>query len=137
MTKRGGQDRKRRGRSQHPGPAEAAGEQESPRRNFSRPRVRTVAGAAAQWRARIAQGGTRPACAEAMMEGSKVYAGVDVAKDGLELAVRPSGERLSLANDRRGIAALSRRLAELGCERVVLEASGGCQWVPGAELWEG
>ncbi len=69
------------------------------------------------------------------MEGSKVYAGVDVAKDGLELAVRPSGERLSLANDRRGIAALSRRLAELGCERIVLEASGGYETVVAASLW--
>ncbi|MDO8434506.1 MAG: hypothetical protein Q7S58_19085 [Candidatus Binatus sp.] len=42
-----------------------------------------------------------------------MYAGVDVAKEGLELAVRPSGERLSLANDRRGVAAPTRRRAGL------------------------
>lgn len=64
-------------------------------------------------RARNVQGGTRPAPAEATREAPKVYAGVDVAKEGLELAVRPSGERLSLANDRRGVAAPTRRRAGL------------------------
>src|SRR5216683_1275267 len=136
MSKSGARERKRRGRSQHPGSLEAAGEQESPRRKFGRARVRTVAGAAAKRRARIAQGGTRPASAEATMAAAKVYAGVDVAKDGLELWLRPSGEHRSYANDRRGIAALRGRLAELGCERIVLEASGGYETLLASSLWQ-
>ncbi len=70
------------------------------------------------------------------MEAAKVYAGVDVAKDGLELWLRPSGEHRSYANDRRGIAALRGRLAELGCERIVLEASGGYETLVASSLWD-
>jgi transposase len=70
------------------------------------------------------------------MEAAKVYAGVDVAKDGLKLALRPSGEHRSYANDRRGIAALRERLAELGCERIVLEASGGYETLVASSLWQ-
>ena len=70
------------------------------------------------------------------MAGTGVFAGVDVGKEQLELSVRPSGERGSYGNDRPGRAALSRRLAELGCERIVLEATGGYQTVLAASLWD-
>ncbi len=42
---------------------------------------------------------------------------------------------MSLANDRRAVAALTRRLAGLGCERIVLEATGGYETVLAASLW--
>lgn len=54
-----------------------------------------------------------------------VFVGVDVAKDTLELGVRPSGEGGRFPNDDRGIRALRRRLRTLAPELIVLEATGG------------
>ncbi|MDQ5827318.1 MAG: IS110 family transposase [Chloroflexota bacterium] len=54
------------------------------------------------------------------------YAGVDVSKARLDVAVRPTGERYSVANDPKGIDTLVGRLEEAGPpELVVLEATGG------------
>ena len=68
------------------------------------------------------------------MTAGGVFVGIDVGKDELEVAVRPSGERLSVGNDRRGIAALGQRLLALGCERIVLEATGGYETALAASL---
>lgn len=54
-----------------------------------------------------------------------VNIGIDVSKDQLDVAVRPSGERLSVANDEEGCTRLRRRLLKLKPERIVLEATGG------------
>ncbi len=54
-----------------------------------------------------------------------VFVGVDVAKDRLDVAFRPSGEKLTVPNDRRGITRLVRTISRLTPECVVLEASGG------------
>ena len=54
-----------------------------------------------------------------------VWAGIDVAKDTLAVAVRPGGECWTVANTPAAHAALCRRLHELGVVRVVLEATGG------------
>lgn len=51
--------------------------------------------------------------------------GVDVSKARLDVAVRPSGEQFSVANDDDGRLQLRRRLAKLKPERIVLEATGG------------
>src|SRR6266536_5962793 len=51
--------------------------------------------------------------------------GVDVAKDRLDVAVRPSGETWSAANDDAGITALVTRLRPLGPALIVCEATGG------------
>ena len=51
--------------------------------------------------------------------------GIDVGKDELVVAVRPSGESFTEVNDERAAARLVKRLSALGCERIVLEASGG------------
>jgi transposase len=56
---------------------------------------------------------------------SPVFVGVDVAKDALDVAVRPSGESWSGANDETGIAALVARLRPLGPALIVCEATGG------------
>ena len=54
------------------------------------------------------------------------YAGVDVSKARLDVTVRPTGERYSVANDPKGIDTLVGRLEEAGPpELVVLEATGG------------
>ena len=56
------------------------------------------------------------------------YAGVDVSKTRLEVAVRSTGERYSVANDPEGIDTLVGRLEEAGPPKlVVLEATGGLE----------
>lgn len=54
-----------------------------------------------------------------------VYVGIDVSKSGLDIAVRPSGEAWSAANDEEAIDSLVSRLQELAPSLVVLEASAG------------
>lgn len=51
--------------------------------------------------------------------------GIDVSKDRLDVAVRPSGESFSLPNTEDGHKKLRRRLLKLRPERVVLEPTGG------------
>ncbi len=54
-----------------------------------------------------------------------VNIGIDVSKDRLDVAVRPSGESFSVANDDKGHEELRKRVRKLKPERVVLEATGG------------
>jgi transposase len=53
------------------------------------------------------------------------YAGVDVSKARLDVAVRPTGERYSVANEPKVIDTLVGRLREAGPALAVLEATGG------------
>ena len=65
----------------------------------------------------------------------EVYVGIDVSKAELVVAVRPSGERMTLGNDRAGIKRLVGRLGELKPRLVVVEATGGLQRQVVAALW--
>ena len=56
---------------------------------------------------------------------SPVFVGVDVAKERLDVVIRPSGEGWSEANAEAGIAALVARLRLLGPALIVCEATGG------------
>jgi transposase len=53
------------------------------------------------------------------------FVGIDVSRDCLDVAFRPSGKRAQVSNDRSGIARLIRMLERSKPELVVLEASGG------------
>ena len=59
------------------------------------------------------------------MGGREVYVGVDVSQERLDVAMRPSGEFFSEANDKRAVSRLVKRLQPLDCTRVVVEATGG------------
>lgn len=59
------------------------------------------------------------------MTTSPLVVGMDVAKERLDIAIRPSGERWSVANDDAGVAALVARLRPLGPGLIVCEATGG------------
>ncbi len=59
------------------------------------------------------------------MPSAPLFVGIDVAKDRLEVAIRPSGEQWSATNDADGLTALVTRLHDLQPTLVVLEASGG------------
>jgi transposase len=61
------------------------------------------------------------------MNPSRIYVGIDVAKDQLDVAQRPGTEAWSASNDDRGIADLVARLKALRPALVVLEATGGIE----------
>ena len=54
-----------------------------------------------------------------------IFIGIDVAKDHLDVHVRPSGEAFRIAHDEPGLAALLPRLRALTPHLIVLEATGG------------
>jgi transposase len=69
------------------------------------------------------------------MGGQGIYVGVDVSKERLDVAVRPSGEFCSEANDKRAVSRLVKRLQPLDCTRVVVEATGGYETIMVAAMY--
>ncbi len=63
-----------------------------------------------------------------------MFVGIDVAKDRLDVHVRPVGEAFSVARDGEGIAELAGRLSALAPTLVVLEATGGFETIVAAGL---
>ena len=61
------------------------------------------------------------------MTAATIYVGIDVAKDRLDVVLRPSGEYLGMGNDERGIGSLVERLREERPALVALEATGGLE----------
>src|SRR2546426_5027050 len=59
------------------------------------------------------------------MMASPVVVGVDVAKEQVDVAVRPSGDRWRVVNDDTGVGALVARLRPLAPALVLCEATGG------------
>lgn len=53
------------------------------------------------------------------------YVGIDVAKDRLDVHIRPQAKAFAVANTAAGIAELTEMLTPLRIEKVILEASGG------------
>lgn len=68
------------------------------------------------------------------MSAPAVCVGIDVAKATLDVAVRPSGERWTCANDQAALPALVARLRALAPALVVLEATGGFELAAVAAL---
>src|SRR5918996_4023603 len=68
------------------------------------------------------------------LESEGPYVGIDVSKDQLDVAMRPSGDSWSMANDASGITEVVQRLAQLHPKLVVLEATGGLQMPLAAAL---
>jgi len=64
----------------------------------------------------------------------QIYIGIDVAKDRLDVHVRPSGDAFAVARDGEGIGALVDRLKTLSPSLIVLEATGGFETVVAAAL---
>jgi transposase len=64
----------------------------------------------------------------------QMFIGIDVAKDQLDVHVRPSGEAFAVARDGEGLAELTARLAALSPVLVVLEATGGFEVTVAAAL---
>ncbi len=64
----------------------------------------------------------------------KTICGIDVSKDRLDVAVRPSGERFVVARTGTGLDELVARLKVLKANLIVLEATGGFETVVVAAL---
>jgi len=64
----------------------------------------------------------------------RITVGIDVSKDRLDVAVRPSGEMLVIERNAAGLDLLASRLKELSPKVVALEATGGFETVAAAAL---
>jgi transposase len=71
---------------------------------------------------------------EGKVDRQGVFVGVDVSKEKLDVAIRPSGEFLSEPNEQRSVRRLVNRLKSLACSRIVLEATGGYETLLAAAL---
>ena len=69
-----------------------------------------------------------------MTETPTYFAGIDVAKDRLDVVLRPSGEYMEATNDERGIRSVVRRLRKENLALAVLEATGGLEQPAAAAL---
>lgn len=67
----------------------------------------------------------------------QTFVGIDVAKDRLDVHVRPSDETFTVGRDGEGLAALVERLGTLDTQLVVLEATGGFELTVAAALVAG
>jgi transposase len=67
-------------------------------------------------------------------EPKSMFVGIDVAKDRLDVHVRPVGDRFTVARDGQGIDELIKRLSAAPPTLVVLEATGGFETVVAAGL---
>jgi transposase len=63
-----------------------------------------------------------------------VVVGIDVSKDWLDVALRPSGERFTVTRNAEGLEALIARLRPLAPTAVAVEATGGFETVVAAAL---
>jgi len=68
------------------------------------------------------------------MTATPTYVGIDVAKNHLDLAMRPSGECQQVGNDERGIRYVVSRLHKVHPTLVILEATGGLEQPVAAAL---
>jgi transposase len=54
-----------------------------------------------------------------------IFVGIDVAKENLDIAIRPNGESWTINNEEQSTMELAKRLKEMQPEVVVMEATGG------------
>jgi transposase len=66
----------------------------------------------------------------------QVFVGIDVSKQHLDVAVRPQGRHVVIPNNDQGLKQLVKRLAALQPQLIVLEASGGYEFLATAALAE-
>lgn len=81
--------------------------------------------------------GRGPSGVEAPMTGLAVCVCIDVSKATLDLALRPTGERWTLANDEAAIQSLVQDLRPRAPSLIVLEATGGFEHAVVAALAAG
>lgn len=68
------------------------------------------------------------------MKANKLYVGIDVSKAKLDVALGSDGEVIQVSNDETGVSGLVSRLQAAIPALVVLEATGGYEWLVAAKL---
>jgi transposase len=63
-----------------------------------------------------------------------IWVGVDVSKQRLDVAIRPTGETLTINNDDAGIRTLAKVLAKWSPQLIVMEATGGHEYAAAYSL---
>jgi transposase len=61
------------------------------------------------------------------MTDSNIFIGIDVSKDALDIAIRPSGEVFRIEYNEAELRALAQKLSTLAPSRIVLESTGGIE----------
>src|SRR5713226_3814347 len=79
-------------------------------------------------------GRSRSPVAQGWDQMDAIYVGIDVSKDRLDVAVRPSGESFTVSRTGAGIDDLIERLKPLSIKLVAIEATGGFETVVAAGL---
>ena len=64
----------------------------------------------------------------------RIFAGIDISKDRLDMHLRPLSEVFAVANDGKGMEELADRLRALGVSLAVVEATGGYEVTVAAVL---
>ena len=59
----------------------------------------------------------------------KIYVGIDVSKDRLDVHAHPTGESFAVSRDSAGLLALADRLRGIAAELIAVEATGGFETV--------
>ena len=67
---------------------------------------------------------------------AKVFVGVDVSKDSLDVAIGPQKDIITFANDQKGVDALIKKLSRIGPELTVFESTGGYELLATSSLAE-
>ena len=68
--------------------------------------------------------------------GTKVFVGVDVSKDSLDVAIGPKKEIIIFTNDQKGVDALIKKLRRIDVELTVFESTGGYELLAASSLAE-
>jgi transposase len=56
---------------------------------------------------------------------TKVFVGVDVSKDSLDVAIGTQKEIITFSNDQKGVDALVKKLRRIDAQLIVFESTGG------------
>ena len=66
----------------------------------------------------------------------KVFVGVDVSKDSLDVAIGTQKDMITFANDQKGVYALVKKLGRIDAQLTVFESTGGCELLAASCLAE-
>jgi hypothetical protein len=67
---------------------------------------------------------------------TKVFVGVDVCKDSLDVAIGLGKDIITFANDQKGVDALLKKLSGIDAELTVFESTGGYELLAASSLAE-
>src|SRR5512136_1861656 len=71
---------------------------------------------------------------ENFMNAAEVFIGIDVSKDTLDVAVRPTVEEMTFANTEDGVALMTDFIQPFSARLIVLEATGGWEMTAASAL---